>query len=196
MSLKLCHNGTRIETDQKGDEPMGAILSYGITYREMSFADSLKYLTAIALIHQNISAPVIGALYGEPGAGKMTFARRLKEEVARQGKDDSRLAYTPKEDDPRSILDTFLNLLKGNRYVFPVILFTINDSVSSAAGDILSIECFRRFPEIVFLITPSPVPDLNFDTAFSRMLAVRKKYSHVFEIPFLEPECIVIRNPH
>ena len=172
MSLKLYYNGT------------------------MSFADSLKYLTAIALTHQNIRVPVIGALYGEPGAGKTTFARRLKEEVAEKGKNDCRHAFTPKEGDPRSILDTFLNLLKGNRYVFPVILFTINDSVSSAAGDILSIECFRRFPEIVFLITPSPVPDLNFDTAFSRMLTVRKKLAHAFEVPFLEPEGIVIRNPH
>lgn len=196
MTLKLCYNGTRIETDQKGVNRMGGIRSSETTYREMPFADSLKYLTAIALTHQNISVPVIGALYGEPGAGKTTFARRLKEEVGRRGKDDFRLAYTPKEDDPRSILDTFLNLLQGNRCVFPVILFTINDSVSSAAGDILSIECFRRFPEIVFLITPSPAPNLDFDTAFLRMLAVRNKLAHAFEIPFLEPECIVIRNPH
>ena len=86
MSLKLCYSGTRIETDKKRGEPMGGILSSGTTYREMSFADSLKYLTAIALTHQNIRVPVIGALYGEPGAGKMTFARRLKEEVAEKGK--------------------------------------------------------------------------------------------------------------
>lgn len=158
---------------------------------DVKFEDALEYLIQVAFEHKG-EEPIVVSLFGIANAGKTKFTRELIKRVWYKDSTQKVSAYGIVGGSEEQF-KTFEKFKKQHEDIkFSMLIW---ETTTDAPPDLESAMYLKRFPDtIIYMYDPKQGKRLNRESMLAHILEVRKKVSEKFNVPYEEPEFLVVQN--